>query len=61
MCHPVAWALVLLLACCAAARAENLGAIGPVYPIAERNLLGLHGAVPGPKGGMVMIKEARKQ
>ena len=37
--HPVAWALVLLLACCAAARAENLGAIGPVYPIAERNLL----------------------
>jgi conjugal transfer pilus assembly protein TraW len=37
--HPVAWALVLLLACCAAARAENLGTIGPVYPIAERNLL----------------------
>jgi len=28
---------------------------------AERNLLGLHGAVPGPKGGMIMIKEARKQ
>jgi len=27
----------------------------------ERNLLGLHGAVPGPKGGLVMIKEARKQ
>jgi len=31
--------LVLLLACCTAARAENLGAIGPTYPIAERNLL----------------------
>jgi len=28
---------------------------------AERNLLGLHGAIPGPKGGLVMIKEARKQ
>ncbi len=28
---------------------------------AERNLLGLHGAVPGPKGGIIMIKEARKQ
>ncbi len=28
---------------------------------AERNLLGLHGAVPGPKGGVIMIKEARKQ
>ena len=27
----------------------------------ERNLLGLHGAVPGPKGGIIMIKEARKQ
>jgi large subunit ribosomal protein L3 len=27
----------------------------------ERNLLGLHGAVPGPKGGVIMIKEARKQ
>jgi large subunit ribosomal protein L3 len=27
----------------------------------ERNLLGIHGAVPGPKGGLVMIKEARKQ
>ena len=27
----------------------------------ERNLLGLHGAVPGGKGGVVMIKEARKQ
>lgn len=28
---------------------------------AERNLLGLHGAVPGPKGAVVIIKEARKQ
>ena len=28
---------------------------------AERNLLGLHGAIPGPKGGLVLIKEARKQ
>jgi large subunit ribosomal protein L3 len=28
---------------------------------AERNLIGLHGAVPGPKGGVIMIKEARKQ
>jgi large subunit ribosomal protein L3 len=28
---------------------------------AERNLLGIHGAVPGGKGGIVVIKEARKQ
>jgi large subunit ribosomal protein L3 len=28
---------------------------------AERNLLGIHGAVPGPKGGLILIKEARKQ
>jgi large subunit ribosomal protein L3 len=28
---------------------------------AERNLLGLRGAVPGAKGGLVMIKGARKQ
>lgn len=28
---------------------------------AERNLLGVHGAVPGPKGGLILIKEARKQ
>jgi large subunit ribosomal protein L3 len=28
---------------------------------AERNLLGVHGAVPGPKGGLVMIRDARKQ
>ncbi|MCJ7703141.1 MAG: 50S ribosomal protein L3 [Anaerolineales bacterium] len=28
---------------------------------AERNLLGIRGSVPGSKGGMVVIKEARKQ
>jgi len=28
---------------------------------AERNLLAVNGAVPGGKGGLVMIKEARKQ
>jgi len=28
---------------------------------AERNLLGVRGAVPGAKGGLLMIKEARKQ
>jgi large subunit ribosomal protein L3 len=28
---------------------------------AERNLLGLRGAVPGGKGGLIIIKEARKQ
>ncbi|MEA4907933.1 MAG: 50S ribosomal protein L3 [Chloroflexi bacterium] len=28
---------------------------------AERNLLGVRGAVPGPRGGLVVIKEARKQ
>jgi large subunit ribosomal protein L3 len=27
----------------------------------ERNLLGVTGAVPGPKGGLVTILEARKQ
>ena len=27
---------------------------------AERNLLGIRGAVPGAKGGVLMIKEARK-
>ena len=27
----------------------------------ERNLLGINGAVPGGKGGLVVIKEARKQ
>jgi len=28
---------------------------------AERNLIAINGAVPGGKGGLVMIKEARKQ
>jgi large subunit ribosomal protein L3 len=28
---------------------------------AERNLLGVNGAVPGPKGSVVEIKETRKQ
>jgi large subunit ribosomal protein L3 len=28
---------------------------------AERNLLGVNGAVPGPKGGLVVIQDARKQ
>ena len=28
---------------------------------AERNLLGIRGSVPGSKGGLVVIKEARKQ
>ncbi len=27
----------------------------------ERNLLGVRGAIPGPRGGVVMIKSARKQ
>jgi large subunit ribosomal protein L3 len=27
----------------------------------ERNLIGVRGAVPGPKGGLILIKEARKQ
>jgi len=27
----------------------------------ERNLIGVRGSVPGPKGGMVVINEARKQ
>jgi large subunit ribosomal protein L3 len=27
----------------------------------ERNLLGVRGSVPGPRGGLVMIKDARKQ
>ncbi len=31
-----------------------------VFLDAERNLIGVRGAVPGPKGGIVMIKEARK-
>ncbi|HEX9029519.1 MAG TPA: 50S ribosomal protein L3, partial [Anaerolineales bacterium] len=28
---------------------------------AERNLLGIRGTVPGARGGLVMIKAARKQ
>jgi large subunit ribosomal protein L3 len=36
---------------------QNLGVV-LVDP--ERNLLGLRGAVPGPKGGLIMIKAARK-
>jgi large subunit ribosomal protein L3 len=28
---------------------------------AERNLLGVRGAVPGARGGLVVINEARKQ
>jgi large subunit ribosomal protein L3 len=28
---------------------------------AERNLLGVRGAVPGPKGGLLVIREARKR
>jgi len=27
----------------------------------ERNLIGVRGSVPGPRGGLVMIREARKQ
>ncbi|MEL7642665.1 MAG: 50S ribosomal protein L3 [bacterium] len=27
----------------------------------ERNLIGVRGAVPGPRGGLVILKEARKQ
>jgi len=38
--------------------AQNLSV---VLVDAERNLLGVRGAVPGPKGGVVMIKGARKQ
>lgn len=35
----IAWALVFAVACGATARAEDLGKIGPTYPIAERHLL----------------------
>ncbi len=28
---------------------------------AERNLIGVRGSVPGPRGGLVLVKEARKQ
>jgi large subunit ribosomal protein L3 len=31
------------------------------YLDTDRNLIGVRGAIPGPKGGVVMIKEARKQ
>jgi large subunit ribosomal protein L3 len=31
------------------------------YVDGERNLIGVRGSIPGPKGGVVMIKEARKQ
>jgi len=31
------------------------------YVDADRNLLGVRGAIPGPKGGVVMIREARKR
>lgn len=32
-----------------------------VFVDPERNLIAVRGSVPGPKGGLVMIKEARKQ
>jgi large subunit ribosomal protein L3 len=32
-----------------------------VFVDADRNLLGVRGAVPGSRGGLVMIREARKQ
>lgn len=31
------------------------------YVDPERNLIGVRGSVPGPRGGVVMIREARKQ
>ena len=31
------------------------------YVDVDRNLLGVRGAVPGPKGAVLMIKEARKR
>jgi large subunit ribosomal protein L3 len=31
------------------------------YVDGDRNLLGVRGSIPGPKGGVVMIKAARKQ
>ena len=34
--------------------------LGVVLVDAERNLLGLRGAVPGPKGGLIVIKAVRK-
>jgi len=32
-----------------------------VFVDPEKNLIGVNGSVPGPKGGVVVIKEARKQ
>jgi len=32
-----------------------------VFVDSERNLLGVHGAIPGSKGGLVMIQDARKR
>jgi large subunit ribosomal protein L3 len=39
----------------------TISALKVILVDAERNLLGVRGAVPGSKGGLVMIKEARKQ
>jgi large subunit ribosomal protein L3 len=39
----------------------TIQALKVVLVDAERNLLGIRGAVPGGKGGLVIIKEARKQ
>src|ERR1041384_7482937 len=39
----------------------TIQALKVVLVDAERNLLGVHGVVPGGKGGLVVIKEARKQ
>ena len=35
--------------------------LGVVLVDSERNLIGVRGAVPGPRGGLVLIKEARKE
>lgn len=32
-----------------------------VFIDAEKNIIGVNGSVPGPRGGIVMIKDARKQ
>jgi len=32
-----------------------------VYIDAEKNIIGVNGSVPGPRGGIVIIKDARKQ
>jgi large subunit ribosomal protein L3 len=39
----------------------TVSALQVVLVDVERNLLGIRGGVPGPKGGLIMIKEARKQ